>query len=91
MAEGVPTKKSEGTKIRTLSPLRRFGQGPSYSPNRLVSQSAMLSEKFVQGCTRAKHKTYSPLDDQWIMLSSSKAFNYFRSRRDKIRCVIGPP
>ena len=38
MDEGVP---KEGTKIRTLSPLRRFRQGPSYSPNRLVSQSAI--------------------------------------------------
>ena len=37
-AEGVPT----GTRIRSLSPLRRFGQGPSYSPHHLVSQSATL-------------------------------------------------
>ena len=44
-----------------------------------------------KGCRRAKHKTYSPLDDQWFILSSSKAFNYFRTRRDEIRCVFDPP
>ena len=37
-----PDRQSERTNIRTLSPLGSFGQGPSYSPNRLVSQSAML-------------------------------------------------
>ena len=68
----------------------RFGQGPSYSPNRLVSQSAMFSEKVLQGCTRAKNKTFSHLDDQWVILSSSKAFKYFRTRRDKIWCVFDP-
>ena len=33
----------------------------------------------------AKHKTYSPLDDQCVTLSMSKAFNDFRARRDEIR------
>ena len=41
----------------------------------------------VQGCTRAKHKTYSPRDDQLVILSSSKVFNYFRTLWDEIRCV----
>ena len=41
-AEGVPTNNQRGRGIRTLSPLKRFRQGPSYSPNRLVSQSATL-------------------------------------------------
>ena len=50
-----PDYQSEGTGISTLSPLR-FRQGPSYSPNCLVSQSATLKEWSVQGCTRAKHK-----------------------------------
>ena len=27
------------------------------------------------------HKTYSPFDDQWVIRSSSKAFNYFRTLR----------
>ena len=62
-----------------LSPLRSFGQVPSYSPNRLVSKSAMLKERHVQGCKRAKHKTYSPLDDHWVILSTSKAFDYIRT------------
>ena len=36
--------KSEGTGIRTPSPLRRLRQGPSYSPNRFVCQSATLKD-----------------------------------------------
>ena len=43
------------------------------------------------GYKRAKHKFYSSLDDQWIILSSSKAFDYFRTRRDEIGCVFNPP
>ena len=77
--------------IRALSPLRRFGQVLSYSPRRLVSQSAMLEERSVQGCRRAKHKTYSPLDDQLVILSTSKAFDYFKARRDEIRFISDPP
>ena len=78
-----PDYQSEGAGIRTLSPLRRFRQGPSYSPNRLVSQSATLKECSVQGCKRAKHNTYSPLNDHWVILSTSKAFRYFLARRCK--------
>ena len=37
-------------RIKALSPLRRFRQVPSYSPHRLVRQSAMLQERPVQGC-----------------------------------------
>ena len=66
-----------GTRIRTLSPLWRFRQGPPISPNRLVSQSATLKELSVQGCKRAKHKTYIPLDHRWVILATWKAFHYF--------------
>ena len=72
MAEGVPTNNQRG---RRSGPCRLWGglrQGPLYSPNRLVSQSTMLKERSVQGCRRAKHKTYSPVDDHWVILSSSK-------------------
>ena len=78
----VPAKISEGTKIGALSPLRRFGQVQLYS--RLVSQSGMLQERSVQGCRRAKHKTNSPLDDNWVIFLISKACDYFRARRDEI-------
>ena len=71
--------------------LRRFRQRPSYSPNRLVSQSATLQEWSVQGCKRTKHKTYSPLDDRWVIPTTSKAFHYFRARRDEIRFAFDPP
>ena len=80
MAEEFPTNNQWGRRSGPCR-LRRFGQGPSYSPNRLVSQSAMLYERSVQGFMRAKHKTHGPLDDQWVILSSSKAFNYFLTRQ----------
>ena len=35
-------------------------------------------------------KTYRPLDDHWVILSTSKAFNYFRVGRDEIRCAFDP-
>ena len=69
----------------TLSPLWKIGQDSSYSPKRLISPSATLQGIFVQGCKRAKHKTYHTLDDHWVKLTSSKAFHYSRARRDEIR------
>ena len=74
-----------------MSRLGRFRQGPSYSPNRLVSQSATLKEWSVQDCKRAEHKTYSPLGARWVILTTSKAFHYFRARRDEIRFAFDPP
>ena len=48
------------------------------------------SIKCIGGCNRAEHKTYSPLDDHWVILTTSKAFDYFRARRDEIRFVYDP-
>ena len=48
----------------------------------------MLKEKSVQGCRRAKYKTYCLFADLWVVLSTSEAFDYFRSRGDEI---IGAP
>ena len=45
----------------------------------------MLWERSVHGCRTAKHKTYRPLDDHWVIRSTSKAFDYFRARRDETR------
>ena len=39
----------------------------------------------------AKHNTYSPLDDYWVILTTSKAFHYFRARLDEIRFAFDPP
>ena len=86
-AKEVPTTNQRG---RDYSPLRRFRQGPSYSPNRLVSQIATFMEWSVQGCKKAKHKTYSPLDDCRVILTTSKAFQYFRARLEEIRFAFDP-
>ena len=65
-------------------------QGPSYSPDRLISQRATLKEWYVQGCKKTKYKIYSPLDDRLVILTTSKAFDYCRARRDEIRFAFDP-
>ena len=54
-----------------------------YSPNRLVSESAKLQIRSAQGYKRTKRKTFSLLDDRWVILTTSKAFHYFWARRDE--------
>ena len=61
-AEGVPTG------IRTVSPLSKFGQGPSCSLHRSDCLSAMLQEKSVKGRRGAKHKRFCPFDDQCVKM-----------------------
>ena len=78
-------------EYRTLSPLGRFGQGLSYSSQCLLSQSAGLQYRFVQGYERVKLKTCRPLDDHWVILMPSKAFNYFRARRNEIPYAFDLP
>ena len=91
MAEGVPTNNQMRQRSGPCRLCGGLDKARHIVPTALVSQSAMFKERFVQGCRRAKHKTYSPLDDHWVILSSSKAFDYFRTRRDEIRCVFDPP
>ena len=67
-----------------LSPLRKFGQGPSCSPRCLVSQSAVLNEKSPHGWRRAKCKAYCLVDDPRVILSTLLAFYYSCSRGDDI-------
>ena len=67
-----PNSQSKGTKIRTLSPLWRFGQGPSYSRHRLVSQCAMLS--------KGLYKTVEGPSTRLIILSMING-SYCRRRR----------
>ena len=57
----------------------------------LLVQSATLKKWSVQGCKRAEYKTYSPLDDRWVILTTSRAFHYFRAWRDEIRFAFDPP
>ena len=47
--------------------------------------------KDIKGCRRDEHKTYGPLDDYWVILSTSKAYDYLRARRDEICFVFDPP
>ena len=87
-----PDLQSEGTRIRALSPPRRFGEAPSYTSNCLVGQSAMLKGRSVQGCRRANYETYRPLDDHRVILSTSKAFGCFQARPDENPShLIDPP
>ena len=85
-----PDLQSEGTKLGILSPLQRFGQGPSCSPHRLVSQSAMLKEESVHGRRGAKYKTYCLRGGPRVILSTSKAFYYICSRSNEINWAPEP-
>ena len=80
--EGVPAFR--GTRIMTLSPLKWVGQGLSYSPIFLGIQSAMLRERSVQSCKRIKRKTYSPLDDRGVILTTSNALTFFEPDEMKL-------
>ena len=54
-------------------------------------RTMILKEWSVQDCKRAKHKTYTSLDDSRVILTTSKAFHYFRARRNEIRFAVDPP
>ena len=56
---------------------------------RHIALTALLvrMQSFMNGC-RNLYKTYPP--DHWIILLTSKPFNYFQARRDEICCVFYP-
>ena len=43
-------------------------------------------ERPIQCCIRAMHKTFSPFDDQLVILSLSNEFNFIWTRQDGSRC-----
>ena len=89
MAEGVPNNNQRG---RRSGPCCFWGGLDKtrhiVSTAWLVRVQLMRQESSVHGFIRAKHKTYSPLGDHWVIMALSKAFNYFRTRRDKIDCAF---
>ena len=46
-----------------------------------------LDERSVQGCTRVKRKTYSPLDDHWVILS---AYTFFEPNEKNFAAPLTP-
>ena len=54
----------------------------------LVSQYVTTVRKFVQGCRRTKHKTYSILDNQWVIMSTSNKFKYFKLEDKKFTAQL---
>ena len=85
-AEGVRTNNPRG---RGSGPWRLLGgieKVRHIVPTALLVRVQRLRNdlyKAVKG--PIKHKTYSPLDDRWVILTTSKAFHYFRARQDEIR------
>ena len=53
---------------------------PSYSPYSLVNQSALR-----KSCRRAKYKTFSPLHNLLVILSTSKTFYCCLRRQNSLR------
>ena len=69
----------------TLSPLRRFRQDCHIFPTALIVRVQRFRNdlyKAVKGSSTIP--VHSPLDDRWVILTTSNAFHYFRARRDEI-------
>ena len=64
------------------------GQVLLFSPQRLVNQSQCFRKalfKVVEG------PSTRPIDDRWVIRSTSKAFDFFIVRRNEIRFTFDPP
>ena len=61
-----------GAKIRALSPLRRFEQTTSYSPTTVLVRLQCARKDLYKAVEGTKHKTYRPVDDHWVILSTSR-------------------
>ena len=80
MAEGIPTNNQRG---RRSGPCRLWG-GLDKARHIVCITLLVRVQCFRKGLYKAVEKlgpSTRPLDDQWVILSS-KAFNYFRTRRD---------
>ena len=89
-AEGVLTNNQRGSGS---GPCRLWGgldKARHIVPTALLVRVQRLKNELYKAAKRAKYKTYSPLDDHWVILSTSNAFNYFRARRDEIRFAFDP-
>ena len=88
-AEGVPTNNKRG---RGSGPCRfRGGLDKAFHivPTALLVRVQRLKNdpyKAVNG-----HKTYSPLDGHWVIVTTSKVLHCFLARRDEIRFLFDPP
>ena len=90
MAEGVPTNNEMG---RRSGPCRLWG-GLDKARHIVPTPLLVRVQCFRKGPYKAVEgpsTRLNPLDDRWVILSSSKAFNFFRTPWDEIRCVFDPP
>ena len=72
-----PNLQPEGTRIRSPLSLRRL---VLHIVTVRVRTTLLVKGQFsVQGCRKAKYKTYSPLDDHWVILLTSNSFNFSRT------------
>ena len=54
-------------------------------PTAVLVRVQRLKNDLYKAVKGVKHKAYNPLDDYWVILTTSKAFDYFRARRDEVR------
>ena len=78
-AKGVPIREDENQGLVSRHIL----------PNALLVRVQCVRKDLYKA--KVKHKTCRPLDDHWVILSASKAFDYFGARRDEIRFASDPP
>ena len=85
-AEGVPTNNQRGGGSGPC----RLCEGSDKARHIVPIALLVRVQRFRKICNRAEYKTYSPLDDRWVIMTTSKAFHYFRARQDEIRFAFDP-
>ncbi|KAK3097059.1 hypothetical protein FSP39_005994 [Pinctada imbricata] len=83
-----PTDIQRGQVVGALSSLKRFGQGPSWSPVFTVSQSASIKDALVQDCLNLRQHVREEvaktrhINDRLLNLSDSMACRLLNSKSD---------
>ena len=88
--KGVPTNNQRGRGSGPCLLLGGLDKSRHIVSTALLVRVQCFRKDLYKAVEGPKHKTYLPRDDQWVILSTSKAFDYFRARRDEIRFTSDP-
>ena len=90
-AEGVPTNNQKGRGSGPCRLWRGLDKVRHIVPTALLVRVQRFRSDLYKAVKGPNTRPiYSPLDDRWVILTTSQAFYYFRSRRDEIR-FFDPP
>ena len=89
-AERVPTNNQRGWGS---GPCRLWGdldKARHIVPTALLVRVQRFRNDLYKAVKGPSTRPIVPLDDRWVILTTSKAFHYFRARRDEIRFAFDP-